>query len=295
MRDSDVSYVQARFRYDARNRRIARWSSSTGQWTYYVHAPSGELLSELRSTGDAAQPWAPVRDYLWLDGRPLAQLEYVTPGAAPRPYYVHADQLGTPRKLTSAEGAVVWSATVQPYGEIAETTAADPVTGNTVVTNLRLPGQYDERLLGSLGLQGPYYNWNRWYLPGVGRYLELDPDMLNGSWGRRLPSYLWRRDISRAVRNWYSYADSSPLVKTDPTGRETKQHKECVEACVVAGLGCVATANMVCYLTGPGIPMCELGGLVCCGTTTYMCTRYCDDEERERCGLMSWPGCNERD
>jgi hypothetical protein len=29
------------------------------------------------------------------------------------------------------------------------------------VTSLRLPGQYDERLFGSLGLQGPYYNWNR--------------------------------------------------------------------------------------------------------------------------------------
>jgi len=48
------------------------------------------------------------------------------------------------------------------------------------VTNLRLPGQYDERLLGSMGLQGPYYNWNRWYLPGVGRYLELDPLALTG-------------------------------------------------------------------------------------------------------------------
>jgi hypothetical protein len=39
--------------------------------------------------------------------------------------------------------------------------------GRTVVTNLRLPGQHDERLLGSIGLKGPYYNWNRWYLPSV--------------------------------------------------------------------------------------------------------------------------------
>lgn len=43
------------------------------------------------------------------------------------------------------------------------------------MTNLRLPGQYDERLLGSLGLQGPYYSWNRWYLPGAERYLGPDP------------------------------------------------------------------------------------------------------------------------
>jgi uncharacterized protein RhaS with RHS repeats len=43
------------------------------------------------------------------------------------------------------------------------------------VTNLRLPGQYDERLLPGSGIQGPYYNWNRWYLPSMGRYMELDP------------------------------------------------------------------------------------------------------------------------
>jgi len=61
---------------------------------------------------------------------------------------------------------------LRPCGEIGEKTVTDPLSGQVVVTNLRLPGQYDERLLGSLGLQGPYYNWNRWYLPGVGRYLE---------------------------------------------------------------------------------------------------------------------------
>jgi hypothetical protein len=29
-------------------------------------------------------------------------------------------------------------------------------------------------------MQGPYYNWNRWYLPSVGRYMELDPIPLSG-------------------------------------------------------------------------------------------------------------------
>ncbi len=56
------------------------------------------------------------------------------------------------------------------------------------MTNLRLPGQYDERLLSSeFGLQGPYYNWHRWDLPGVERYLELDPiaatGRFNGKYG----------------------------------------------------------------------------------------------------------------
>jgi RHS repeat-associated protein len=84
--------------------------------------------------------------------------------------------------------------------------AVDATAERTVVTNLRLPGQYDERLLGSVGLQGPYYNWNRWYLPGVGRYLELDPIALvggfNGDFGP----------------DWFNYAGGNPLRWTDRTG-----------------------------------------------------------------------------
>jgi RHS repeat-associated protein len=77
------------------------------------------------------------------------------------------------------------------------------------VTNLRLPGQYDERLFaaaGISGLQGPYYNWNRWYLPGVGRYLELDPLAVEG--GFNTPSGV----------DWYSYAGGNPVRFIDPNG-----------------------------------------------------------------------------
>jgi RHS repeat-associated protein len=75
-----------------------------------------------------------------------------------------------------------------------------------VVTNLRLPGQYDERMLGILGLQGPYYNWNRWYLPGVGRYLELDPLALQG------------RANGAYGPDWSNYANGNPLTYTDRMG-----------------------------------------------------------------------------
>ncbi len=74
------------------------------------------------------------------------------------------------------------------------------------MTNLRLPGQYDERLLGSLGLQGPYYNRNRWYLPGVGRYLELDPLALTAAFNGPFSP------------DWYGYALGNPLRWIDPQG-----------------------------------------------------------------------------
>ena len=70
-----------------------------------------------------------------------------------------------------------WASTLSNPGRHLgfQYTYDETVVDRQKVTNLRLPGQYDERLLSSLGLQGPYYNWNRWYLPGVGRYLELEP------------------------------------------------------------------------------------------------------------------------
>ncbi|ACL65874.1 YD repeat protein [Anaeromyxobacter dehalogenans 2CP-1] len=205
-RDSDVTEPTARFKYDAQGRRIARWVAVTGQWTHFVFGPAGELLSELVFTNDPSRPWMPLREYVWLDGRPLAQLEYTPSQAAPRPYYFHLDHIGMPRALSSPEGVTVWSAATKPYGEVSETMTPDPATGRTVVTNLRLPGQYDERLLGSLGLQGPYYNWNRWYLPGVGRYLELDPIASRGFFN------------SGYGVDWYGYAGQNAVRYTDRRG-----------------------------------------------------------------------------
>jgi YD repeat-containing protein len=74
----------------------------------------------------------------------------------------------------------------------------------------------------------------------------------------------------------------------------TGLYENCVDACVAAGLGCVITGNIICMETGPAIPACELGALVCCGATTGMCVMYCRDEETKRCTYNpKLPGCNE--
>jgi RHS repeat-associated protein len=201
--ESDLSPVQVRFQYDAQHRRIARQDGS-GAWKQYVMAADGSPLSELTRPITAGGAWAPVRDYVWLDGKPLVQLEY--PG--PQVYALHTDHLGLPRAMTSSSGATIWSGATRPYGDLVETTS----TG--VVTNLRLPGQYHERgtsptdagLLSSIGIQGPFYNWNRWYLPMAGRYLELDPIALRGSFN------------SPYGPDWNSYAGGGPLARIDSTG-----------------------------------------------------------------------------
>jgi RHS repeat-associated protein len=134
-------------------------------------------------------------------------------------YYFHVDHIGLPRALTNPSGQVVWRAEGRPYGDVVEQQSIDPLSGRTVVTNLRLPGQYDERLLqAGLGLAGPYYNWNRWYLPSIGRYLEPDPLALRG---------LFNGEFGP---DWYNYASGNPLRRSDPFGL-TDRYTECQNKC----------------------------------------------------------------
>jgi RHS repeat-associated protein len=210
--DDPITSVTARFKYDFRNRRVASWRATTNEWVYTVFGPGGEPLAELAKPATSSGAWRTVREYVWLEGLPVAQIEHDAATGAARTYAVHTDAIGLPRALTSPAGATVWSANpARPYGDITEATTPDPETGRTVVTNLRLPVQYDERLLGSLGLQGPYYNWNRWYLPGVGRYLELDPMAEDGDFN------------SEYAPDWYGYVDANPLKFTDSDGRSKTQ------------------------------------------------------------------------
>ncbi len=44
-----------------------------------------------------------------------------------------------------------------------------------------------------------HYNWHRWYLPGVGRYLELDPLALMGAFNGPYGP------------DWFNYAEGNPL------------------------------------------------------------------------------------
>lgn len=205
--ESDLASVTVRFRYDARNRRVAR-QDGTNPWKYWVFSPDGRPLAENTKPTSRGGAWSTQREYVWLDGRPLAQIEYPGTNGSNEGdvYLVHVDHLGQPRALTSMAGAVVWSSTPRPYGEILEKTAPDPANLRIVLTNLRLPGQYDERLLGSIGLPGPYYNGARWYLPTMARYMELDPVALRGGMNGQF------------APDWYGYANQNPLRWTDPGG-----------------------------------------------------------------------------
>jgi len=130
-----------------------------------------------------------LREYVWLDDMPLAVIADVDT-ATPKLFFVHADHIDRPVRMTDGAQAVVWDAVFRPFG------AVQSITGSAT-NNLRFPGQY------FLIESGLHYNWHRHYDPTIGRYLQADPlEFVNG------PSL-------------FAYALSSPLNFSDPTGLQS--------------------------------------------------------------------------
>jgi RHS repeat-associated protein len=146
---------------------------------------AGHLIVEASGTGST------VREYVWFDDMPLAVVADVDT-VSPKLWYVHADHLNRPIKMTDgATKAVVWDAIYRPFGEVFS------ITGSAS-NNLRFPGQY------FLIESGLHYNWHRHYDPTIGRYLQADPlEFADG------PSM-------------YAYAKSTPAMRVDPRGQQTE-------------------------------------------------------------------------
>ncbi len=108
-------------------------------------------------------------------------------------YFIHADHLGSPRRLSDEFQTIVWRWDPTPFGHAAPN--ADP-DGNSqeFVLNLRYPGQYYE------GESGLHYNHFRTYDPRLGRYIESDPIGLRGA------------------MNTFEYAGSNPILNIDING-----------------------------------------------------------------------------
>ncbi len=121
------------------------------------------------------------------DGIRMVELVSPPPEINTALYYIHNDHLGTPQVLTDQNGNTAWRASYKPFGKAN-------VSINSVVNNLRFPGQYfDEET-------NLHQNYFRDYDPGLGRYVQSDPIGLEGG------------------LNSYAYVGSNPNKYIDPKG-----------------------------------------------------------------------------
>ena len=128
------------------------------------------------------------REYIYLNGIPVASVYDSSPQSAGVIQDFYADQNGAIRAATDTLGNLVysWNWNNNAFGEAAATGSSTYYT--------RFPGQlYDDET-------GLFYNGHRYYNPSTGRYIQSDPLGLAGG-------------IST-----YAYAGGNPLSNVDPNG-----------------------------------------------------------------------------
>ncbi|GAA6154131.1 hypothetical protein NBRC116587_35530 [Pseudoteredinibacter isoporae] len=165
--------ASASYLYNYRGQRVKK--TVNGVTRYFIYDQNGNVIAEANASGAVA------RQYVYLNGRRLAQLEN---GST---YFIHTDHQDNSLALTDGSANVVWKGKRDPFGEV-------DVTTQTITHNLRLPGQYYD--LES----GLHYNYFRDYDPSLGRYIQSDPIGLDGG------------------INTYGYVEGNPIQYTDPFG-----------------------------------------------------------------------------
>ena len=204
-----TSTVVGAYVYDYANKRTSKIVSGTT--THYVYGQGGLLYGEYDNTG------ALIREYVYLNGEPLAQIDAGSPEVL---IYLHTDHLMTPRYATNTGGSTVWTWDSGAFG-------AEAPTGSASV-NLRFPGQYYDAETNL------HYNWNRYYDPATGRYISSDPIGLAGG------------------LNTFGYVGQNPINSSDPTGlmgplapaatkAAVKALQEAIRACLSNNLCSAAT------------------------------------------------------
>lgn len=220
---SNVPSGATTFRYDPSGNRTARVASgTTTTYSYddanqlksyngtasYVYADGGLRASKTISGAKTTFTWDRTGEEPKLlsdgtinyvygpDGHLLEQI-----GATGTVTYVHHDQLGSTRLLTSSSGAKVGTYNYDAYGAVVAKTGS-------ATTPLQYTGEYTDSESGLVYLRARYYD------PATAQFINVDPAIEN-------------------TRAAYAYADGNPINSIDPDGLKGKRKKD--RACAPGG------------------------------------------------------------
>jgi len=161
----------------------------------YHYDQNGQLLGE--TLFNRNNKIVRTREYVWLNSQPVAHIDTrykASDGTIRRQntYYIHSDQLNTPRRMTDQAQTIIWRWDSDAFGQGRINNDPDQ-DGSKVNIPLRFPGQM--QMEGGLR-----YNYFRDYAPNIGRYITSDPIGLGGG------------------INSYVYVNGNPLIGIDPLG-----------------------------------------------------------------------------
>jgi RHS repeat-associated protein len=171
------------YRYDAQGRRV-RSDVGGAQRRYSFYAQDGRLLWQR----DEVAGTRSVNVY--LAGSLVAEYRRPLSGANASVGFLHTDPLGSPIAKTDATGAVVETSEYEPYGLLLNRANDDR------------PGYTGHVMDSATGLT---YMQQRYYDPGIGRFLSVDPVTADF--------------VSGGNFNRYWYGADNPYRFTDPDGR----------------------------------------------------------------------------
>jgi RHS repeat-associated protein len=216
----------------------------------------------------------------YFAGRPVAQID--GPPANGTLTYLSVDHLGTPllASTTANPPTVPWSGGFEPFGR-------DYTGAMSQKIFLRFPGQWDDASWESSLASGLYYNLNRWYEPGTGRFSSPDA----------LPS----------ASSQYAYGTDNPVTLIDPLGLDSTAPtgNATTDACCETARKGDFFANTDAEGGASGIVVCCNGSKAPCvlvhdtsrltpsGAKAYALIVKCeqDHEERHVPDLPNCPGC----
>jgi RHS repeat-associated protein len=180
-----ASRMIAEYRYNLFGERISKLTHGAqgAKLTYFVW-DGAELAAEIDQDGKV------LRDYVYLDGRPVALL------AGRAIDFIHTDHRMAPVAVTDSSRRIVWQADIHDYG------AADVLASSTLDLPLRASNQYFDAETGL------HYNVYRYLDAKRGRYLSPDPMGL------------------AAGPDLYQFALGRPHEFTDPLGLQATPTKD---------------------------------------------------------------------